>query len=95
MLCIISVAYDISAQMEYTSASLSDAVSHTVMTKLPEDMGGVIAVDPAGHIVSMFNCSGMFRAKAWSLGGGGDEKEEAEGVSMTVSIWEEEIKVIA
>lgn len=57
------VAYDISAQMEYTGKSLSEA-SKGVIEKL-EDLGGnggVIALDGEGNISMEFNTAGMYRA---------------------------------
>lgn len=67
------VAYDISARMEYCGNSLSEACHATVMSRLPPESGGVIAVDAKGNISMVFNSAGMFRAscnsnKEFSLG---------------------------
>ena len=59
-----SVAYDISALMEYKGLSLEDASELVVNDKLVKagGSGGVICVDKAGNISMPFNSQGMFRA---------------------------------
>lgn len=64
------VASDIAAQMRYASTPLAQAAKHTV-GKLPEDGGGVIAVDFQGNIAMEFNTPGMSRAFADSSGNKG------------------------
>ncbi len=58
------VAYDICAQVEYRGIGLQAAAEQVVMQKLVErgGSGGVIAIDPTGHIALVFNTSGMYRA---------------------------------
>ncbi|TVS13683.1 MAG: isoaspartyl peptidase/L-asparaginase [Wenzhouxiangella sp.] len=59
-----AVAYDICARVRYTEASLADA-AHTVVNQVLTEAGGdggVIAVDPSGHISMPFNTQGMYRA---------------------------------
>ncbi len=62
-----NVGSDIAAQMRYASSSLADAAKAT-LAKLPEDCGGVIAVDAQGNIVMEFNTLAMSRAYADSNG---------------------------
>ncbi len=81
---LLVVAHDISAQLEYTNRSISEAVRQTIK-KLPEDCGGVIVVNTAGDVVVDFNSIGMFRGVAIS--------KEHEPIKATVSIWDEEIKI--
>ena len=59
-----TVARDICARIEYTGASLQEAADQVVMQKLVEmgGRGGIIAVDPQGHLSLTFNTSGMHRA---------------------------------
>lgn len=56
-------AYDVSALMEYTGASLDDAMHTVVMDKLPKisGSGGMIGVDAKGNIALVFNSEGMYR----------------------------------
>ena len=59
-----TVARDICARVQYTGVSLQAAADQVVMQKLVEmgGSGGVIAVDPEGHISLTFNTPGMYRA---------------------------------
>lgn len=59
-----TVARDICARIEYTGVSLQEAADQVVMQKLVEmgGRGGIIAVDPQGHLSLTFNTSGMHRA---------------------------------
>lgn len=59
------VASDIAAQMRYAGRSLQAATEASVQ-KLPQDGGGVIAVDREGNMVMEFNTPGMSRAWASS-----------------------------
>lgn len=70
------VAYDVHAQMIYQNKTLKEAAHKTIHSTLPEDSGGLIAIDLNGNIIMDFNTIGMFRAWADSNG------EEA------VRIWE-------
>ncbi|MFM2477179.1 isoaspartyl peptidase/L-asparaginase family protein [Celerinatantimonas sp. MCCC 1A17872] len=56
-------AYDVSALMAYTGASLNDAMNKVVMEKLPKiaGSGGMIGVDAKGNIALIFNSEGMYR----------------------------------
>ena len=62
------VAYDVSCRIEYAHKTLEEAVHETVTTRLPEDCGGVIAVDARGNSTMKFNCGGMFRGSCNSSG---------------------------
>lgn len=59
-----TVARDICARVQFAGDSLSDAASAVVMEQLTEmgADGGVIAMDPEGHIALVFNTPGMYRA---------------------------------
>eukprot|EP01105_Mastigella_eilhardi_P020453 TRINITY_DN4879_c0_g1_i1.p1 TRINITY_DN4879_c0_g1~~TRINITY_DN4879_c0_g1_i1.p1 ORF type:complete len:397 (-),score=107.05 TRINITY_DN4879_c0_g1_i1:22-1083(-) len=61
------VAHDISALMEYKGLDVESACK-TAVSKLPDNCGGVIAVDAIGHLVMVFNSKGMFRAACNSDG---------------------------
>jgi beta-aspartyl-peptidase (threonine type) len=63
-----NVAADIAARMRYGSKSLTESAKAVVHTILPEDCGGVIAIDHSGNIVMDFNTPGMSRAAADSKG---------------------------
>jgi len=67
----VSVAHDISAQMEYGGAPLAAAAAATVakVGKLGGN-GGVIAIDQAGHVALPFNSPGMYRGFRLSDGTG-------------------------
>ena len=56
-------AYDISALMEYTGATLETAAAKVMHEKLPsiEGKGGLIAVDAQGNVTLPFNTEGMYR----------------------------------
>jgi beta-aspartyl-peptidase (threonine type) len=58
-------AFDVSAIMEYSGRSLSEACSEVILVKLESlgGDGGLIAVDADGHIAMPFNSEGMYRAK--------------------------------
>ncbi len=62
-----NVAADISARMRYGDSDLKSAAKQTIAT-LPENAGGIIAVDRDGNIVMEFNTVGMSRAYANSRG---------------------------
>jgi L-asparaginase / beta-aspartyl-peptidase len=57
-----SIAFHVSALMAYKGLSLDDATGHVIEKVLPNDIGGLIAVDRHGHISTRFNTSGMARA---------------------------------
>ncbi|HSH50971.1 MAG TPA: isoaspartyl peptidase/L-asparaginase [Bacteroidales bacterium] len=70
-----TVAYDISALMEYKNLNLQKAANIVINEKLVEagGDGGIIAVDKEGNIAMPFNTNMMFRAYSKSTG----EKEIA------------------
>lgn len=57
------VAHDICARVRYQGVSLEEAANTVIMESLVEKggSGGVIAMDPEGHIAWPFNTPGMFR----------------------------------
>ena len=59
-----TVARDICARVQYTGASLQQAADEVVMQKLVEmgGSGGIISLDPQGHVSLTFNTPGMYRA---------------------------------
>ena len=63
-----TVAYDVSAQIEYGGLSLHEAVRRVIRDKLQPGDGGLIAVSPDGTIAMEFNTNAMFRGAANSLG---------------------------
>ena len=64
------VAHDICALVEYKGWSLARAAKEVVQGKLVQrgGEGGIIAVDPQGHLVLEFNSPGMFRGLRDSSG---------------------------
>lgn len=60
----IQVAYDISAQMEYSNKSLKQATTDVIQNKLTKlgGTGGVVALDKNGNMSFEFNTAGMYRA---------------------------------
>lgn len=70
------IAHDVSARMKYARKSIHEA-SRDAINVLPDDCGGLIAVDKLGNYAVPFNSSGMFRAVALSNG------------TRLVGIWEE------
>lgn len=63
-----TVAYDVSARIEYGGLSLEEAVRRAIQDKLKPGDGGLIAVGPDGTIVMEFSTNAMFRGAANSLG---------------------------
>jgi L-asparaginase / beta-aspartyl-peptidase len=59
-----AVAHDICARVRFGARTLGEAVREVVLEELPVlgGSGGVIAIDPQGHIAMEFNSEGMFRA---------------------------------
>jgi beta-aspartyl-peptidase (threonine type) len=64
------VAHDVCALVAYKRVSLEAAVREVIHEKIAgmKAEGGVIALDPQGHIVADFNSEGMFRAARDSRG---------------------------
>jgi len=63
-----TVAFNVSALMEYKGMSLKDATDEMIYKRLQPDDGGLIAVDSRGNYAMPFNSSGMFRGVATSSG---------------------------
>ena len=63
-----TVAFNISALMEYKGLSLEEAAEEIVFNRLPEGSGGIIAVDKDGNYAMVFNTSSMLRGVATSDG---------------------------
>ncbi len=63
-----SVAFHVSALMQYKEMPLDEAVQHVVDEVLKDGTGGLIAVDAKGNIAMHFNRDGMRRAAADSTG---------------------------
>ena len=65
-----SVAFDMSALMEYTGMCVKDAAHHIILEKLKSQGGsaGLIAVDQEGTIAMEFNTNAMFRGYAKETG---------------------------
>jgi len=63
-----TVAFNISALMEYKGYSLKQAADEMIHKRLNKGTGGIIAVDKDGNYVFSFNTSGMFRGIANSKG---------------------------
>ena len=63
-----TVAFNVSALMEYKGMSLKDAADEIIYRHLQPDDGGLIAVDRVGNYAMPFNSSGMFRGVATSAG---------------------------
>ncbi|MGN6135477.1 MAG: isoaspartyl peptidase/L-asparaginase family protein [Aureliella sp.] len=59
-----NVAADMSARLRYTSQSLSEAATTIIDDILPDDCGGLIAIDKNYAIVAHFNTAAM--AVAWA-----------------------------
>ena len=63
-----TVAYNVSALIEYKGMTLKQAVDEIIYKQLNNDDGGLIAVDKYGNYAMEFNTSGMFRGVANSAG---------------------------
>jgi L-asparaginase / beta-aspartyl-peptidase len=59
-----TVAYNISALMEYGNFSLNEAVKLMIHERLPKGSGGLIAIDKNGNYTAEFNTDTMFRGIA-------------------------------
>jgi L-asparaginase / beta-aspartyl-peptidase len=62
------IASAISARMEHLKESLEQATSFAIKKTLPEDSGGLVAVDQAGNIALPYNTPMMARGQASSSG---------------------------
>ncbi|MBI2824433.1 MAG: isoaspartyl peptidase/L-asparaginase [Planctomycetia bacterium] len=63
-----AVGFHIGALMAFKGMSLDEAVRQVIDEVLPDDSGGLIAVDAQGNISMRFNTEGMARAAADSRG---------------------------
>ncbi len=63
-----TVAYNVSALMEYKNYSLKKAADEMIHKRLQPGDGGLIAIDKNGNYVTSFNTEGMFRGVANSDG---------------------------
>jgi len=63
-----TVAYNVSALMEFKGMTLKDAANEVVFNILKKDDGGIIAVDKDGNYAAPFNTLGMYRGVATSDG---------------------------
>jgi L-asparaginase / beta-aspartyl-peptidase len=63
-----TIAFNISALMEYKNYSLKEAADEMINKRLKPGDGGLIAVDKDGNYVTTFNTEGMFRGVANSDG---------------------------
>jgi beta-aspartyl-peptidase (threonine type) len=70
-----TVAKEVAAMMEYKELPLGKAVYKVIHEKLPENMGGLIAVSASGEVAMAFNTPSMFRASA------------QEGGERMIGIW--------
>lgn len=73
-----SVAFRISALMEYKNMSLEEACSEVLNNVLDPEDGGVIAIDKNGNFVLMFTTNSMFRGFT------------GEGLTPKAMIWRDE-----
>ncbi len=63
-----TVAYDVSALIEYAGLSVEEAVRQVIGETLKPGDGGIIAIGRNGSIAMEFNTNAMFRGAANSLG---------------------------
>jgi beta-aspartyl-peptidase (threonine type) len=63
-----TVAFNISALLEYKSYTLKQACDEMIFKKLPIESGGIIAVDKDGNYEMPFNTNSMMRGVANSKG---------------------------
>jgi beta-aspartyl-peptidase (threonine type) len=63
-----TVAFNISALMEYKGYTLKQACDEMIFRRLPEGSGGIIALDKNGNYEMPFNTNSMMRAVANSKG---------------------------
>ncbi|MFA6597275.1 MAG: isoaspartyl peptidase/L-asparaginase [Ignavibacteriaceae bacterium] len=63
-----TVAFNVSAMMEYKNISLSDAANEMIHNRLSADDGGLIAVDKDGNFTLQYNTKSMLRGFVTSEG---------------------------
>jgi L-asparaginase / beta-aspartyl-peptidase len=70
----LSVAHDVSAQIEYRGTPLAEAAAATLeKVRQLGATGGLIAIDRAGNVAMPFNTAGMYRGFRLSTGAGAVE----------------------
>lgn len=62
------IAHALAARVEFGGQSLGSAARQLLTEVLPEDSGGLIAIDRDGNIVMEFNTAGMYRGAADARG---------------------------
>jgi beta-aspartyl-peptidase (threonine type) len=63
-----AVCYDVAARMRYAGATLAEAAAVQIDERLPKETAGLIAVNSAGEVVTLFNTAAMPRGVADSSG---------------------------
>ena len=63
-----TVAYNVSALMEFKGMNLKEAADEVIFKMLKKDDGGIIAVDKDGNFAAPFSTLGMYRGAANSDG---------------------------
>ena len=63
-----TVAYNVSAMMEYKNMSLNDAANEMINNRLSSNDGGLIAVDKDGNFTLQYNTKSMLRGFVTSEG---------------------------
>ncbi len=63
-----TVAYNVSALMEFKGMTLKQAADEVIFKMLKKDVGGLISVDKDGNYAAPFNTTGMYRGVANSEG---------------------------
>jgi len=63
-----TVAYNVSALMEFKGMNLKEAADEVIFKMLKKDDGGIIAVDKDGNFAAPFSTLGMYRGAASSDG---------------------------
>lgn len=76
-------AHSVAARMTLAGKTLQEATHDVVHNLLPEESGGLIAVDSKGGVVMDYNSRGMLRLKCDQSGAG------------DISIWDEVVAVVA
>lgn len=71
----------LSAMMEFGNSSLHEGAQQIIFDELPEDSGGLIAVDRQGNVVLPFNTGGMFRGVI------------REGEAPVIAVWDDETEI--
>ncbi|MEC7986088.1 MAG: isoaspartyl peptidase/L-asparaginase [Myxococcota bacterium] len=75
-----NIAGRMSHWMEFGNVSMRDAADQIIFSELPDDTGGLIAIDQSGEIYMPFNTGGMFRAAS------------RNGEPPRVEVWRDDIE---